>query len=393
MPHKWVNSAFGKGLREISKENIRKLISFEAHQVFNASTYTSLVWFDKDQKSVLNYTGLERDLHTNRELEQYLTNLSDKDFTIIENELLSADAWVLTNKKVKSILDKLNQQTLRASDVFEKIFQGIATGRDNVYFLTDIIEKNGLIECYSKELNRRILIEKEIVRPLLKGNSVHRYETISTDKVTIFPYYLINESFKEQAVLYSEDEIKNQFPNGYHYLKECEDILRNREKGRFDIDGEWFQFSRKQGILGANKEKLITPYLSLGSQLSYDENGEFYGNTKCFGLVKNPHIKESYKFYLSILNSKLMWFFIRNTSSVMSGGYFTYTKDSLSPFPLPKMANIEDTRPLENLVENIMENKKLNIDTKDLESEIDQLVYQLYDLTEEEIEIIEKVSN
>ena len=36
-----------------------------------------------------------------------------------------------------------------------------------------------------------------------------------------------------------------------------------------------------------------------------------------------------------------------------------------------------------------MKNRKLNIDTKDLELEIDQLVYQLYELTEEEIEIIE----
>jgi hypothetical protein len=51
MPHKWVNSAFGKGLRGVSKNNIYKLISFDAYQVFNASTYTSLVWFNKMQCS------------------------------------------------------------------------------------------------------------------------------------------------------------------------------------------------------------------------------------------------------------------------------------------------------------------------------------------------------
>ena len=41
MPNKWVNSDYGKGLRAISNENIKKLISFEEYQVFNASTYTS----------------------------------------------------------------------------------------------------------------------------------------------------------------------------------------------------------------------------------------------------------------------------------------------------------------------------------------------------------------
>ena len=47
-----------------------------------------------------------------------------------------------------------------------------------------------------------------------------------------------------------------------------------------------------------------------------------------------------------------MWFFIKNTSSVMSGGYYTFTKDSLSPFPLPETVNIKDIESLEKLVEN-----------------------------------------
>ena len=392
MPHKWVNSAFGKGLRELSKNSVKKLISFEAYQVFNASTYTSLVWFNKNHVSELNYIGLEKDLNTNRDLEKYLLSISKKDFTVINKEQLSADMWVLTNKQIKAVLDKMNQQPLRVSDIFEKIFQGIATSKDSVYFLTDVKEKEQLLECYSKELDKRILVEKELAKPLLKGDSVHRYEEIQTNRVVIFPYYISKSAELEQAVLYKEDYLETNFPHGYSYLKECEDILRSREKGRFNIEGEWFQFGRKQGILGASKEKIITPYLSMKSQLSYDRYGDYYANTKCFGLIKNKNVKESYAFYLSILNSNLMWFFIRSTSSVMSGNYYTYTKDSLSPFPIPKIENLEYTRPFENLVEHVMKNKKLNVDTQDLESEIDQLVYKLYGLTDKEIEIVENSS-
>ena len=70
MPNKWVNSDYGKGLN-FSNENI-KLISFEEYQVFNASTYTSLVWFDKSKNSEFNYIGLEKDLITNDELSLFL---------------------------------------------------------------------------------------------------------------------------------------------------------------------------------------------------------------------------------------------------------------------------------------------------------------------------------
>tara|TARA_Y100001970_G_scaffold33131_1_gene41070 strand:+ start:4253 stop:7849 length:3597 start_codon:yes stop_codon:yes gene_type:complete len=393
MPHKWVNSSYGKGLRTLTSNNIRKFISFEAYRVFNASTYTSLIWFDKSKTRELNYIGLEKDLTTNHELRYFLNSLSHEDFTTIENKTLSSDAWVLTNKQIKQILDKLNNQTLKVSDVFKNIFQGIATGRDSVYFLTNTVEKGDFIQGYSKELEREVLIEKQVIKPLLKGNSVHRYEKIYTNEAVIFPYNILSADNSDKAELLSENEIKNKFPNCYKYFKDCEDILRSREKGKFNLDDGWFQFARKQGIIGGNKEKLITPYLSMGSQLSYDKEGKFYSNTKCFGLIKNPNFKESYKFYLSILNSKLTWFFIKNTSSVMSGGFYTYTKEYLNPFPLPKISNQDDVKPFEELVDRITANKNLNIDTNDLEEELDNLVYKLYELTDEEIEFVKTTSN
>ncbi|MBL0721467.1 MAG: Eco57I restriction-modification methylase domain-containing protein, partial [Sulfurovum sp.] len=49
MPHKWINASFGKGLRTLAKDKISKFISFGAYQVFNASTYTSLVWLQNNK--------------------------------------------------------------------------------------------------------------------------------------------------------------------------------------------------------------------------------------------------------------------------------------------------------------------------------------------------------
>ena len=42
------------------------------------------------------------------------------------------------------------------------------------------------------------------------------------------------------------------------------------------------------------------------------------------------------------------------------------------------------------MVEKVIEGKKKGIDTRELEVEIDKIVYKLYDLTEEEVGIIEE---
>lgn len=150
-------------------------------------------------------------------------------------------------------------------DVFEKVFQGIATSKDSVYFLFDCIEQeNGLIEGFSKEINEKITIEKSFVKPLLKGDDVHRYEKLETDKTVIFPYYKTVENNKEKMVLYTEDEIKDKFPNGYEYLKKCEQVLMDRERGRLKNDPFWFRYIYPKNLNLFDKEKISQPDISLG---------------------------------------------------------------------------------------------------------------------------------
>jgi hypothetical protein len=77
--------------------------------------------------------------------------------------------------------------------------------------------------------------------------------------LVIFPYYILNKNEKEQAVLYSEADIKNKFPNGYIYLKECETVLRNRERGRLKNDDHWFKYIYPKNLILFNKEKITQP--------------------------------------------------------------------------------------------------------------------------------------
>lgn len=383
MPVKWTNSAFGKGLRELVSNKTSQIISFGAYQVFNASTYTALQWFTPNCKE-LAYYELDRNLTTNEELGAYLNSLNDESKATIKSGKLNKDAWVLTVGDTVSILNQLELHPRRISDVFEKIFQGLATSKDDVYFLYECTEDNGMVNGYSKYLGHYISIERGLVKPLLKGEDVHRYEHLSTDRFVVFPYKLGNG----KANLYSEKELSEFFPNGYAYLKECEEVLRGREKGRLKDDDFWFKYIYPKNLVLFDNEKLVAPEISLGGNFAYDEHGEFYSTTKIYGYIKNKDIKEGYKFWLALFNSKLFWFFIKNTGYVLRGGYYTFKTNYIDPFPVPKTISSKAEKLVSVLCDYVLFIKSQDTNLSDLVSNklisdfferiIDGCIYEIY---------------
>ena len=384
MPIKWSNGAMGKGLRRICSENkaAQRIINFGSYQVFNASTYTALQWFKKDS-DVLLYNELNRDLPSNKELSGYLEGLTKSDFSEISSDQLNASTWVLTQENNNEILKTLQCQPRVLSDVFDKIFQGLATSRDDVYFLHNCTEENGIVYGFSNELGQIVQIEKGLVRPLLKGEDVHRYDNIFTHRVVVFPYKVV----EDRASLYSEEEIKILFPKGYSYLKNCEIILRNRERGRLLSDDYWYRYIYPKNLILFDNIKLVAPEISLGGNYAFDEKGQFYSTTKIYGYIKKNDVKSSYKSLMAILNSKVMWYFMRNTGYVLRGGYYTFKTNYVKPFPMPSDEAIIAIEPvLIPLVDKVLLAKKNNpkADTSTEEREIDNIVFDLYGLTEEE---------
>jgi len=405
MPHKWTNSAFGKGLREYVKEHMYKLISFDAYQVFNASTYTSLLWLKKEPQKKFFYQQLDRNLFNNSELQHYLQTLEIDDFAIILNQKLSKNAWILTDKQTYMILEILEKQPYKIKDIFSKIYQGIATSKDSVYFLKNCQVNGKYILGYSKELEKDVKIESSLLKPLLKGDDVHRYETLSTDKYVLFPYYISTKDVQERAILYSEEELKFKFPMGYDYLKECEEVLRDREKGRLKNDEYWYRYIYPKNLTLFNKEKLFQPDISLGGNFSYDKNGEFYATTTLYGYIKYPNIKESYKYFLALLNSKLLWWYLTKTGTTLANGFFRFKPDYLKSFPMPKIDDIKQTKPFEILVDYMfflrnLEHSEQSFDNyvsnehiiNSFDEVIDAMVFELYFKNEFKSKNIEFIS-
>jgi len=335
LPHKFLVTDFGRGIREFLSKNriIESLLHFGSEMVFKeASTYTCIIILSHDN-DVFKYKSIKPRNIVNNILFEHIDYVS-----------LGSKKWNLASKKITETLNKLRLQPFTIKDVFLRIFQGIATSADDVYLLEKT--KNGL---YSKSLNKIIDIEDGLLKPMLKGKNVSRYKKLENDYFIIFPYILEKCNVKTMTEAY----IETHFPNGYIYLKENEILLRNREKGRFDNPKEWFLFSRKQGINGVEQPKIITPDIALKAQMTYD-TGLFYHGTTIYSFIKNDKFKLDYKFYLSILNSSIMWFFIKNTSTELRGGYFRFKTKYLEPFPLPNLDNIQDEKPYVEKVDLIL---------------------------------------
>jgi tRNA1(Val) A37 N6-methylase TrmN6 len=388
MPVKWINAAFGKGLRSLLSANkyAHKIISFGAYQVFNASTYTGLHWFIRNSEE-LAYYELNKDLSTNVELAVYLNSLSNSNATKIQSQKLQTESWVLTIGDTAAILNKLDCQPRRIKDVFERIFCGLQTSKDDVYFLYECKEMHGTITGYSKHLESVVEIERGLVKPLLKGDDVHRYEKIQTDKFVIFPYKLENDT----PVLYTEKELSSLYPMGYSYLKTCEEVLRGREKGRLQNDDYWYRYIYPKNLVLFAKEKLVAPDISLGGNFALDLEGAYYQTTTIYGYIKKAEVVESYKYWVALFNSRLCWWFLINTGTVLANNYFRYKPDYLNPFPIPASVRKNVEERIQLMVDQILV-AKVNRDYStafSLEQQIDNLVYRLYNLTFEEVKVID----
>jgi adenine-specific DNA-methyltransferase len=132
-----------------------------------------------------------------------------------------------------------------------------------------------------------------------------------------------------------------------------------------------------------SKQKIVCGNLNLNA--SYTIAPEvFFVNAPCSMIVPAK------KYLLAILNSKLADYFIRSLGITRNGGYFEYKPMFIEQLPVP-IIPVEKQEQLATLVEKraqiqekISESEAINI-----EKDINSLVYQLYSLTEEDVNLIE----
>jgi adenine-specific DNA-methyltransferase len=220
---------------------------------------------------------------------------------------------------------------------------------------------------------------------LLKGKNIQRYCPLDSEIYIIYPH---KRNAKGKTEPLDEDYFKKEFPITFNYLEQFKPELIEK-KIKYNTNPKyWYSLHRSREINLFESDYIITPQLQNTPSFSINSN-IFYADAG--GYMINGLKGISPKSLLGLLNSKIMWFFIKNTSSEYRGGYFYFKTAYLEPFPLPMDIPKEIEMTLIKNVSDILLLKEDNsvVDTSELENQIDQMVYKLYGLTEEEISIIE----
>ena len=377
LPHKYLVSDFGSGIREllVSKKAVQSIIDFGSEQVFeDASTYTCITTVSVDNHFIEYSQRLPKEVFQTKEINK------------IDYDLLSKEPWNLNGGDTIIILNKIQSQTNFLKDQVENISQGVVSIGDDIYYLDGIVHGN-LFKGYSARLNKEIELESQILKPILKGDSVKRYRTPDTKSYTIYPHYVKSG----KTVPIEEDEFKKTFPKTYDYLHTFRNELIEKKVKYKTNPKYWYGLHRSRDVSMFEYQKIVTPETSLGCNMSLDSNN-LYHNTQVYSIICKPSGTLNIYSLLALLNSNLLWFFMKSTAPILRGGYFRFKTKYLEKFKFPDTIKSTSVSKLESNVSQIITIKKENpeADTSTLEAEIDQLVYELYGLTEDEVKIVEE---
>jgi type I restriction-modification system DNA methylase subunit len=339
LPHKFLVSDFGIGIRQYFIDNcaVESIVHFGSEMVFeDASTYTCIINLSNNNKVI-------RFRHINPN--EIFNNFK---FEINKYTDLSCEKWNLKSEIIENLFNKLNSQPNRVEDIFSAIRTGVDTGTDDLFILQGKI-KGDLFYGKSERLGSEVEIESSAVKPLLKGKDARKYNSIKHDHYVIYPH----KSSGSKTVPYEEDEFIKKFPKTYEYLLSYKEELYKKKIHKKTNPKYWYSLHRARELTIFEQEKIVTPETSLGGNMTMDYDNYFH-NTQVYSLIKKDEVKEEYKFWLSILNSNLFWFYLQQTGAVLRGGYFRFKTKYLEPFPLPKLDEINKQNVFVEKVEKIM---------------------------------------
>ncbi|EAI1913237.1 Eco57I restriction-modification methylase domain-containing protein [Campylobacter jejuni] len=368
----WVTNSGAKKLRNIVLEEsqILSLVDFSSFMVFDSASIQTMIMQFQKIKPPKNYEFHFAKITTQTPIYEDVINLLKNEKTQ-NNEILSIN---LTPKK---FIDKtLNFTKSDYEELFNKIqkygkfyleesevAQGIVPAIDEAFVIKDknVFSKNE--QCFIKEY--------------YTGLSGKFYSSF-TDKYLI---YLSNKNYSGN--LDDLPNLKQHFQKYKEILKESKIKYKTPNKPYFYLHRE-----REEKFFKKGEEKIISQVRCIEPIFVYS-NENFYGSRALF-FIQTCRI--NLKYLTGVLNSKLIAFWLKHKGKIQ-GNLFKIDKEPLLNIPVVNInsKNEKLANKLISLVDEILKAKEQdkNANTQELENKINSLTYKLYNLTEEEIKIIE----
>ncbi|EEU7325461.1 class I SAM-dependent DNA methyltransferase [Campylobacter jejuni] len=382
----WVTNSGAKKLRNIVLEEsqILSLVDFSSFMVFDSASIQTMIMQFQKIKPPKNYEFHFAKITTQTPIYEDVINLLKNEKTQ-NNEILSIN---LTPKK---FIDKtLNFTKSDYEELFNKIqkygkfyleesevAQGIVYPQENINKKSlEILGNNfylgqGIQKLTNEEVENLNLLknEKILLKPIFESDNIQKY---FVKRYNYFWVIYTNSSFKNPNSM-------DNYPNLKKHLDKFQNVITS--------DNKPYGLHRARDETGS--PRIVALRKCVGEpKFSYVDFDCYVSAT--FYVIKTQRI--NVKYLTAILNSKLIAFWLKHKGK-MQGNNYQIDKEPLLNIPIvtinSKNQKIADE--LINLVDEILKVKEQdkNANTQELENKINSLVYKLYDLTEEEIKIIE----
>ncbi len=384
---KYTRAGYGEALREFLLKNVSILdyIDLNGIKVFDSATVdTSILSFEKlkNKDSSFRYLALDNE---NLKACGYSIDLC-KDFKELSQKSLSKENFTFSDESTNSLKAKIERIGTPLKEWQGlNIYRGILTGY-NEAFIISTEKRNEILENCKDEAEKERTAK--LIRKMLRGRDIKRYSYEWAGLWIIFiPWHFPNVE-KPKTMLENEQDLKEQYPSLYKHLLSHKERLSKRNKEETGIRYEWYCLQR----WGANyyqefeKEKIV--WASVGHiEHSFIPKDMLLQDTNYFFSTSNRYL-------LGILNSKPITYYLADIQTPLGNtGAFRNYKYNIEKLPIPKInsKNQKIADELVNSVDEILKAKEQdkNANTQELENKINSLVYKLYNLTEDEIGIIE----
>lgn len=278
------------------------------------------------------------------------------------------DIWNINSADVISIKNKIERISTNLSNIDVELEYGILTGANDAFILDEETAKR-LIRLDSRN--------KQLIKPILRGKDLGRY---CAEFKHIY-LLCVHNGVKKEGI--PPINIKKDYPSLVSYFEQFGKKFKNRgEQG-----ATYFNLRNCAYILKYEEPKIIYADIVQDQGKFYYDTDKYYTNDTAF-LITGRNLQ----YLVGILNSKAFTFFYKKfyCGGALGNKGLRFKRDYLMRVPVP-IGTREQQRDIVSLVTDIMKEKKKNClaDTTIKEQEIDSIVYKLYDLDENDIQIIE----
>lgn len=405
--NKWTRAGYGQKLRKfiLEKTSLQTYVEFNGVKVFDSATVdTSIVEFIKQTAKVSDHDFKYISITTKPKDGDDITKTTPQ---MINTSALSSEAFTFGDSAMIALKQKIESIGTPLKDWDISINYGIKTGY-NEAFIIDTQKKDEIlnacddtdasklpfkqidgnyIRASAKDKEVIHLTEKErtaqIIRPILRGKDIKRYSYEWADQWVINTHNGYKDGDIKIAPIMIED-----YPSLKAYLDTFYvEMSKRQDKGITPYNlrncAYWTYFAR---------QKIVYSEIVREPQFYLDNGdfkfGNFFAEATSFVLTG-----EKLNYLLGVLNSKITGAIFKNfyAGGGLGESGYRYKKAFIEKLPIPKVDENKEVS-FASLVNEIIECKKENKPTKDLEEKLDEMVFDLYNLNETEIKSVLSLS-